>query len=65
MKVKAKVWDSGLMPGIDPHKIYDVDLLPCGERFKILLDGNEFTMSINNTGYLTGTGSGSWEIIST
>ena len=63
IKVRAKVWDKGLMPSIDPNKIYDASLLPCGERFLIKINGQKFTMSIKNTGYLTDTGYGEWEII--
>ena len=63
IKVRAKVWDKGLMPSIDPYKIYDAVLLPNGERFRIKINRRSFTMAIKNTGYLTAKGSGEWEII--
>lgn len=63
IKVKAKIWDDGLMPPINPNQVYDAELLPCGERFKILLGDKSYTMSINDTGYLTKSGSGSWEVL--
>ena len=63
IKVKAKIWDKGLMPSIDPCKIYDAILLPNSERFRIEINGHSFIMSIKNTGYLTNTGYGEWEII--
>ena len=51
------------MPSIDPCKIYDAILLPNSERFRIEINGHSFIMSIKNTGYLTNTGYGEWEII--